>query len=269
MVKLLLHSYENPQCLVYTHLAKAGGNSVTTFLNVISQKYALSSLGVAGTSSGNSDYKRIKEIMSEHSLNKDNFSIILGHIPFASSSKLFPESLFTTTMREPEWQLISNYCSQPLNIDKLDFGMSDFIDMLESNHYAEWAIDNYQTRMLCDDPCFGKPATEDMLEAAKINLKDNYALVGFTENMEDYFKSLGAMYGLSSVESTKSPINVTGNYKPHVEQKHIDYARERNELDVSLYQWARDEFSSCAISDKVFSFEKDSNSFINVWINFS
>lgn len=240
MLKHLFVGKSNPcSRLVYTHLAKTGGNSITGFLNQIADEYGLNSLGISGSSSANASREHIENLLSRHGIRDKDLHIILGHIPFSVSRELFPGSLFTTALRVPEEQFISSYCSQPSNKEREDFGMSDFIAMVEENPYAEWAMDNHQTRMLCDEPDFGKPSNEAMLRSAKQNVKKHYALVGFKEHMEDYLRSLAALYGFPTTAIAFSRLNETGKYKPFIQSHHLEYARQRNALDMLLYEWAR------------------------------
>ena len=144
--------------LVFTHIGKTGGSSVASFLDRIVNACDLNMLTVAGASSLLATADLSERTLEAENLRLGDFQIIKGHVPFATARKYFMPARFVTVLRDPRWQLISNYCSQPSHMDKLDFGMSDFIASVEANPYAEWALDNLHTRMLCDHFNFRRPA---------------------------------------------------------------------------------------------------------------
>ena len=182
--------------LVFTHIGKTGGSSVAAVLDRIVNACDLNMLTVSGASSVLATADLSERTLHAENLRLSDFQIIKGHVPFATARKYFMPARFVTVLRDPRWQLISNYCSQPSNIEKPDFGLSDFIAEVSANPHAEWALDNLHTRMLCDHFNFRRPATQAMLRQAKTNLLRNYLLIGDTDALDTFFRSLGRLYGL-------------------------------------------------------------------------
>jgi hypothetical protein len=205
-------------------------------------------LAFSGASSVYADPRRPLELLRDHGLDLSEFSIITGHIPFATAHHCFAPAAFATVLRDPAWLLISNYCSQPSNRWLPDFGMGKFGRQLgwrwrfdrRFRERAEWAIDNIQVRMLCDDPEFGRPATPGMLASAKRNLMTRYTLVGFQDRLDKFILSLGELYGIDLVTASGVKLNQTGGYVRFVSDRHLAAARRHCRLDDELYCWARE-----------------------------
>jgi hypothetical protein len=223
--------------LVFTHIGKTGGSSVAAFLDRIVSACDLNMLIVSGASSVLETADLSERTFEAEDLRLSDFQIITGHVPFATARKYFMPARFVTVLRDPRWQLISNYCSQHSNMEKPDFGMSDFIASVQAHPQAEWALDNLHTRMLSDRFNFGRPATQAMLRQAKANLLRNYLLIGDTDALETFFRSLGRLYGLKIDEPPRK--NVTGAYRQHVTDGHLAFAAETNAIDMELLSWAR------------------------------
>jgi hypothetical protein len=126
---------------------------------------------------------------------------------------------------------------------KPDFNMGAFVELMTANPNAEWAIDNLQTRMLCEDFAHRRSATRSMLDQAKSNLQQHYTLVGFNEELDRFYAALTGLYGLTPPPMPRA--NTTGNYKEHVTAEHLAFAAARNEIDMELYEWATSEFGEC------------------------
>lgn len=120
---------------------------------------------------------------------------------------------------------------------------------MEVNPYAEWAIDNLQTRMLCDTPRFGVHVTQEMLEAAKRNLQQSYSLVGFQDRLDAFVHGLNALYALSM--DVTPHFNDTGEYGQHVREEHLAFAARWNKLDMELYEWAHTRFAQVPVLDAI------------------
>jgi hypothetical protein len=239
------------QRLVFTHVAKAGGSSVNGLLHYPMVECAASTLAFAGSTTTYADPRLPLRLMRENGLDLNEFQIILGHLPFATARSCFGDAIFITTLRDPRWQLISSYCSQPTNQILADFGMKDFVAQIEGNPDAEWAIDNYQARTLSDNPNFHSRATKELLESAKRNLRKYYAVVGFADRLDEFAHAIGVLFGLDRTLPTISRLNETGHYYSHVTEEHLAFAERHNTLDMHLYAWARETFREIRVTKSV------------------
>ncbi|HWK96694.1 MAG TPA: hypothetical protein VNR39_14860 [Pseudolabrys sp.] len=238
--------------IVFTHIGKTGGNTANQLLREIRVKYGLNMLVLAGATSTFSQPSTVSKLLAATPYGANDFDIITGHIAYASARHLFANATYITILRDPRWQLISNYCSQPGHRDESDFGASQFNNRLMNNRTAEWAMDNQHTRMLCDTPNLGKPATREMLRSAKRNLVSAYSTVGFTDEMHSFFNDIRSKYNLDSKSS--APVeNATGPYKQYVTNEMLEFAAKWNSLDMRLYEWAQRICPRLKIDEVVFS----------------
>jgi hypothetical protein len=242
---------QGSQRLVFTHIAKAGGSSVNGLLHYPMVECAASTLAFAGSTTTYADPGLPRRLVREHGLELDEFQIILGHLPFATARSCFGAATFVTTLRDPRWQLISSYCSQPANQILANFGMEDFVAQVEGNPRAEWAIDNYQVRTLCDTPDFECTATEAMLESAKRNLKQHYTIVGFADRLDEFAQALGTLFAMDGRLPAISRLNETGHYHNHVTKEHLAFAERRNALDMRFYAWTRKQFPEIRVGKSI------------------
>ena len=107
--------------LVFTHIGKTGGSSVAAVLDRIINACDLNMLTVSGASSVLATADLSERALHAENLRLGDFQIIKGHVPFATARKYFMPARFVTVLRDPRWQLISNYCSQPSNMRKAGF----------------------------------------------------------------------------------------------------------------------------------------------------
>lgn len=239
--------------LVFTHMGKAGGSTINGALYLVMANCGASTLAFSGASSTYGNSTLPLKLLRRYGLEASDFPIVTGHLPFATAWRCFAPATFVTVLREPADMLLSSYCSQPWNRDKADFGLGRFTWRVKYRWrieprfrtQTEWCIDNYQTRMLCDDPRFGRPSTREMLEQAKQNLDSIYAVVGFQDRLSAFLEALGNLYGVDLTCCAEQMVNATGSYRRFVTDRHLDVARRHSPLDVELYNWARDRFQVC------------------------
>jgi hypothetical protein len=224
--------------LVFTHIPKAAGSSVWRLLHQIAETQNLNLLAVGGASSTLANADLSDRTFAARGLRLKDYQIITGHVPFATAARYFMPAVFVTVLRDPRWQLISNYCSQPENKAKHDFGMSEFIAQVKASPNAEWALDNNQTRMLANEFRLGLPATSVMLEEAKANLFGRYEAVGNVQSIEVFHRSLAQLCGTPPGETPHT--NATGAYGDYVGEEHLAFAAEVNAIDMQLYSWAQE-----------------------------
>jgi hypothetical protein len=110
--------------------------------------------------------------------------LISGHMPFGIHEKLALDPIYITVLRDP----IERSWSQVRRIARDDQGLSDarIIELINTGGL----VDNLQVRMISGCLDKSEPCDNEMLERAKSNLLNYYALVGFTDNFNVFLASL-------------------------------------------------------------------------------
>src|SRR3546814_2577595 len=130
--------------LIFTHIQKAAGNSVNVFLERLRNERGTNILAVTGAASAIAKWPLIRILRSED-VRVTDFDIITGHVPFSSAIPCLSPAVFVTVLRDPVDRLLSDYCSQPENRSRPDFGLSGLEERLASPS-PEYAISDLQVR---------------------------------------------------------------------------------------------------------------------------
>lgn len=181
---------------------------------------------------------------------QSRYAAIVGHLPFSHFVNLpLPATpSHITVLREPVARLISYYY---------------YIRTSESHYLHDWVvnedvsiqaffeakptmeIDNLHLRFLCSTDCSNVPiggCTRDMLEEAKDNLKNRFAVVGLQEYFPQTLDLTARTMGWSNV--TNPEINRAPEKSKSAEKdvKVIELIRSLNELDIELYDFGKELF---------------------------
>ena len=110
--------------------------------------------------------------------------LISGHMPFGLDQKLALDPIYITVLRDP----IERAWSQIRRIARDHQGLSDPEILKLINNGG--LIDNLQVRMISGCLDKNKKCDEKMLEQAKYNLLNYYALIGLVDNFNVFLASL-------------------------------------------------------------------------------
>jgi Galactose-3-O-sulfotransferase len=225
------------RCIIFLHLPKTGG---VTLRRALKWKYAPHLLNFETLTK---PAQSLGEVPLDE---RRNARVLTGHLQYGVHDYIPRECDYITLLREPIARVISYYY-YILEHDKhwrhaelVNSGMS-LEEFVASS--TERGIENDQTRMLAgrgagdlDAESLGREA----LEEAKCNL-DRFLVVGLTEHFDESFILTRRALGW------KFPLYVTANVatrpKPASEAA-VEAIRERNQLDLELYDHARGLFSA-------------------------
>lgn len=219
--------------VVFIHIPKTGGMTLYSMIRDIYKPSELHKINPAMES-----IEKYKQLSPSR---KDKLKVIYGHMDYQVRELLPPNSRYVTLMRNPVERVISHYhyvrrtANDPLRELAMRSSLDDWVarcNLLE--------MDNGQTRRLLgstESVKFGE-CTAEMLEQARHNVQQNFALVGITERFDE-------TYGLMS-KLFDWPIR---NYAPrNVAQKKlgikeipvrtIRLIEKFNALDMELYEYA-------------------------------
>jgi hypothetical protein len=165
---------------------------------------------------------------------------VRGHVHYGIHRYIPKECSYATFLREPVSRVLSLYkyvrrtAQHPLHQRLTDMGLEDFI----ASGLDQAQTQNGQTRQIC-----GQTDTDPdlaTLQRAKQNLQ-SFAAVGL---MEQFLESV--VLFRRSLDWRIPPIYMTQNVAPSLDLDVSDQAlaliRERNELDLELYEVARSLF---------------------------
>lgn len=186
---------------------------------------------------------------------QSRYAAIVGHLPYSFFVDLTlpAQALHITVLREPVARLISYYY---------------YIRTSETHYLHDWVIkenvspqaffeskptmeiDNLQLRFLCSTDCSNVPiggCTRHMLEEAKDNLKNRFAVVG----LQEYFPQ--SLELTARVMAWKNVTNPEINRAPEKskpaekDEQTLRIIRSLNELDIELYEFGQELFvKKCA-----------------------
>lgn len=175
-------------------------------------------------------------------LSREDLRAVLGHCWFGIHEYISKPSIYITLLRNPIERIVSLYhhlINWPWVKDwesKSSEGMT-LEEFVIKAPYSE--IDNDQTRRISGlDPDIGK-CTKATLKVAKENLRKHFSLVGVTERFNETLILLKRNLGWEQ-EILYYPklVNKNRPSASSLPKQTLDAIRERNELDIELYEFA-------------------------------
>lgn len=225
------------RCIIFLHLPKTGG---VTLRRTLKWKYAPEMLNFETLT-------KPAESLGEVPLSeRRNLRVLTGHLHYGVHDYIPQRCEYITLVREPIARVVSYYYYilghakhwRHAELVRSGTSLNDFI-----RTSAERGVENDQTRMLSgrgagelDAGTLGRKA----LDEAKRNL-ESFLVVGLTERFDESFILIRRALGW------KFPLYVTANVstrpKPASETA-VELIRERNQLDLELYEFACGLFSA-------------------------
>jgi hypothetical protein len=225
------------RCIIFLHLPKTGG---VTLRRTLKWKYAPDLLNFETLT-------KPAESLGEVPLSeRRNARVLLGHLHYGVHDYIPQRCEYITLLREPIARVVSYYyyiLEHPKHwryaeLVRPGTSLDEFV-----RTSPERGVENDQTRMLSgrgagelDAGSLGRKA----LDEAKRNL-EGFLVVGLTERFDESFvlirRALGWRFPLYATA------NVATRAKPASETA-LEAIRERNQLDLELYEFARGLFSA-------------------------
>jgi hypothetical protein len=244
---------ERRPCVIFLHMPKTGGKSLSATLRY---KYPSRTLFLESTSE---PLEKIAELPWEE---RRRARAVAGHLHYGVHRYIPQECEYITILREPVARVLSTYyfiAGNPKHwchghLARTGMGLEEFVRTA-----PDPGVDNEQTRFLSgrgagellargmDGRLTAKPLAKlgpDDLETAKGNL-DRFRVVGLTEHFDESFilirRALGWKLPMYTTRNV-STLRPSQSEPPNPET--IDLIRERNRLDLELYDHARGLFAA-------------------------
>jgi hypothetical protein len=229
-----------PRCIIFLHIPKSGGVTLRRALNA---KHGSDLLSVGTLYE---ERETPLETLAEVPLStRRGARVVVGHLSYGAHEYIPQPCEYITFLREPVARVVSYYhylLDHPKHwfhdeLVRSGMGLEEFI-----RSSRDPGAENDQTRRIS-----GRGSSElragrrevAALDEAKRNL-ERFALVGLTERFDESFILLRRRLGW------KLPLYLTSNVSPRpnpATENAVALIRERNELDLELYEFARELFS--------------------------
>ena len=238
------------RCLVFLHVPKTGGQTIESPLLRSfpkSERIHLDTLD-----------RPLDDAMNGIPLERRlTARLVWGHVPHGVHLYIPQPCEYFTILREPIARVVSGY---KYIIRTREHGLHDRLlaEAMSLEEYLDAGIDKGQTENSQTRQLSGRQfdaLDRSALEMAKRNL-EACLVVGLTERFEETFVLLRRTVGL------RMPFYVTRNVSPpyHVSERATELARERNEFDLELYDFACELFAAqLERQDRSFGLEVSAN----------
>lgn len=180
-----------------------------------------------------------------------------GHISFGVDEYLPNSSIYITMLRNPVERIISHYYYVLRNpnhylYDQVVSQNMNLKDYVSSGISEE--LQNDQTRRLSG--IFQKSLNSeqnptDMLEIAKINLKEKIGVFGLTEIFDESLLLFQRKIGFQDIFYFKQNSTKNRTKKQDIPENVIQTIKDNNQLDIELYQYASDLFDSYITQESI------------------
>jgi hypothetical protein len=247
--------------VIFLHIQKTAGTTLRTVIERLYETSAIYSIYPY-----NKNYPDIDVFKKLSDSEKSKIKIICGHISFGVHESMPQECTYITVLRNTVDRVVSFYSHITRDGQEDDEQLLSYRTTAKQNNMSlsdfvasgiAYQTDNHQTRILSNmNPSVGE-CTPDMLEEAKKNLREHFAVVGLTERFDESVMLMKKVFGW------KTPFYLTTNVsqnRPSVDEEDIKVIEEHNKLDIELYNYAS-ELLDEQIKNHGPSFEKEVEDF--------
>lgn len=219
--------------LILVHIPKTAGSSLSSILYSMykpEEIYSVSNPKI-----------NVTESITE------NTKCFLGHNLYGQHQEWGP-CIYITMLRDPIDRVISHYYYVKHFVNDSSFVNKSLDEFVELDRFS-----NMQTRFITG-------GNLDLKQA--INNLENFEFYGITEKFAESLFLLKMKFGLKEIKYLKKNVNSERPNIKNVSSRIIEKIRNKNEVDINLYQWAKGEFES-----KIKSLDESLKSDLENWIN--
>ncbi len=254
--------------LLFLHIPKAAG---TTLHSVIERQFAPE---VTFSINGADSPKSIKEFINLPESERAQIRLVKGHMPYGLHRYLSVAASYLTMLRDPVDRVVSHYyfvrrspgVSLYDEVTSKNMSLADFV-----RRRAAIRANNDQTRLisgvekvnakvLSGAETNEDAGTTDILEVARKNLQDHFTVVGLSERFDESLLLLRRLFGWKNIYYVKQNVTKGRPAKQQVSKEALSLIEKYNELDMSLYEYARQRFEE-AIKEQGEGFQNELRSF--------
>lgn len=227
-----------PRPLVFVHIPKAAGSTLQEV--IVRQYMGGRALRFTGDTQQWLDFKKASKEEN------GQYDLLCGHVHFGVHEYLPEPATYITMLRDPVDRVVSHYhfvLANPSHylypvLAGRNFTLRDYA-LTRASH----ELDNDQVRWLCARHHFDVPVgqvSRDMVEEAKWNLANAFAVVGLMERFTDSLRCLQAEFGWRDVTPPESRnVNKRRPRLADIPADTIKAIEEVNRYDRELYDFAK------------------------------
>lgn len=233
---MITDTFQSEKAIIFLHIPKTAG---TTLHRIIERQYQPEQLYSPGLTKGHA----VGELAKLSKERRAQIRMFRGHMGFGVHRHLPRPSTYMTVLRRPVDRVISyyyfirrtahHYLHDSVKSEELNLRM-----FIESK--AHVMIDNAQTRILSGvwhGPAFGE-CTPEMLEMAKNNLHESFAVVGLTERFDETLFLMKRAFGWRNLFYTHQNVTPNRPSRDGLSPDTLQAVMKANQLDIDLYQYA-------------------------------
>lgn len=240
------------ETIIFLHIPKTAG---TTLHHIIDRQYPEKSIFSLGPYAQKS-IKKFKQMSDEQ---KARTRMLQGHMGYGLHRFIPHRTQYFTLLRDPIERVISFYYFIRRNEQHYLF---DFVET-ENRSLKEFMesqvtpmVNDAQVRMISGvwlDTPFGE-CTPGLLESAKVNLRDNFAVVGLTERFDETLLLLKRQFGWTNVFYRRQNVTKSRPTKNDLPPDILRSIVDANKLDIQLYEYAQELFEQ-RLKQQSFAFQ--------------
>ncbi|MBX9974020.1 sulfotransferase family 2 domain-containing protein [Cytobacillus firmus] len=212
--------------LIFMHIPKTGG---MTLKRIIKRQYPDINILKDITDGKTSEFKKI--------VSEKEIQFVFGHLSFGLHMHTSKPCTYVTMMREPIDRVISMYYyvigkkDHPLHGIVKDLLIEEFIDHPDLKVHTN----NMQTKRV-----LGKNSLSPSdLEQAKQNLQEHFSVIGITEMFDDSVALMKQKFNWNDISYVRKNQTKKRLSKEEIDPIIINKIKANNELDIQLYNWAK------------------------------
>ncbi len=231
------------QTIIFLHIPKAAG---TTLRYILEREYGHENVHHLTPPIGEDDLRAVEE--KSRSANR---RVITGHFPYGVHEIFGDSSRYFTILREPVDRVISHYYfvlqqKDHYLYEKVAGTKMSLEDYVASDLTTE--IDNGQLRMLAGHRWKGREiaigsVTAELQEEVRQNIKRHFDFVGFSDRFDETALGLQKFYGWKTPNYTSVNVTKKRASAQDVPDSVKQIVRERNRLEIELYEAERAKFN--------------------------
>jgi len=256
-----------PPVIIHLHIPKNAGTSLSRMMKVRLGFWPPANLWHHGKTLGYYylDHEpRLRRLQQLSDRDAERVRFIEAHGGYGMHEFINRPCTYITMLREPVDRTLSTYYFLKSN-NSLPENMTIERWMDEYRANRVWFADNAQIRYLAAEhgEIIDVPpgqVTPDVLERAKQHIENHFTLVGLSEQFDASMVLLRRRLGWRSVAYGKSNVTRNRRRKDELPESTLELIRERNSLDMALYNWAVERFEQ-AVADEGSDFQRELASF--------